>query len=161
MNVAFLEPGAQHERLRSLTGAWSARIRQFPTPNDPPIETTGEYLARMDLGGYFLCRDMNFGLQGYQGRGLTGYDVFENAYVGTWVDSTSPLIYRTLGHFDERGVYCELTGGPGADGSILRLRMTTEILGTNEMLFQMHHLADDGAECLVLEIAHTRRRFIK
>jgi Protein of unknown function (DUF1579) len=158
--VDFAKPGREHDRLRRLTGAWTARIKYFPAPDAPPQESTGQYLARMDIGGYFLCREMNFGMQGYQGRGLTGYDTFKGAYVGTWVDSTSPLIYRTEGHFDERGVYCETSEGLDADGTLIRLRLTTEMLEPNQMLFQIYSLDDAGLETLTVRIEHTRRRFV-
>jgi hypothetical protein len=114
----------------------------------------------MDIGGYFLCREINFGMQGYQGRGLTGYDAFRGAYVGTWVDSTSPLIYQTEGRFDERGVYCETSEGLDADGKRIRLRLTTEMLDPNQMLFRIYGVDDAGAETLMLHIEHTRRRFV-
>src|SRR4051794_13930972 len=103
--VEFAKPGPEHQKLRRLTGAWTARIKYFGNPGGP-TESNGEFLARMDIGGYFLSREVNFGMEGrFQGRGLTGFDTFKGAYVGTWVDSSSPIIYRTEGHFDERGVY--------------------------------------------------------
>src|SRR4051812_24496959 len=114
MNDAFAKPGPEHARLKHLTGAWAAQIKHYPTPGGEPVESAGEYVARMDLGGYFLCREMNFGLQGYQGRGLTGFDPLRGLYVGTWADSTAPLIYHTEGQFDARGVFVEVVEGPDA-----------------------------------------------
>jgi hypothetical protein len=154
----FPKPGPEHTKLRRLTGAWAAQIKYFPAPDASPHESTGEFLSRMDIGGFFLSRDMNFGLQGYQGRGLIGYDPFQKAYVGTWVDSTSPIIYRTTGGFDARGVFCETSEGPDADGILVRTRMTTEMIEPNQMLFRMYHCG--ASEWLALEIAHTRRRFV-
>jgi hypothetical protein len=158
--VEFPKPGPEHQKLRRLTGAWAARIKYYPTPNGTPQESTGEFLSRMDIGGYFLCRDVNFGMQGFQGRGLTGYDAFQGKYLGTWIDSTSPIIYQTVGHFDARGIYCETSKGPDADGTLVHLRLTTEMLDPNQMLFRMYRLDDAGAETLVLEIEHKRRRFV-
>lgn len=159
MSGSFDKPGPQHERLRSLTGAWSARIKYYPSPGADPIESTGEFLSRIDLGGYFLLREMNFGLQGFQGQGLTGYDVFQQAYVGTWVDSTSPIIYQSVGHFDEGGSFHETMGGPGPDGKPTKLRAVTEFFDKNRMLFRMY-LLEGSKESIALEIEHTRRRFL-
>lgn len=159
--VQFPKPGPEHQKLRRLTGAWTARIKHFATPGSVPTESSGEFLARMDVGGYFLSRDVNFGMEGrFQGRGLTGYDTFRGAYVGTWVDSTSPIIYRTEGRFDERGVYCETSEGPGPDGRLVRTHMTTEIVDPNQMLFRMYGLNEADERVLVLQIEHTRRRFV-
>lgn len=151
-------PTAEHEMLKKLTGAWSARIKRFEAKGARPIESTGEFLARMDLGGLFLVRDMNFGLQGFQGRGLTGWDPIQRAFVGTWVDCASPIIYRTVGHFDERGRYCEESTGPELDGTQVRVRLTSEIVDKDQMIFHMFH-GEKDEEYLALEIEHTRRRF--
>ncbi|AKU99155.1 hypothetical protein AKJ09_05819 [Labilithrix luteola] len=146
--------------MRRLTGAWSARIKHYERPNQPPRESSGEFLARMDIGGLFLCREVNFGMAGFQGRGITGYDASRGTYVGTWVDSTSPLIYRTEGHFDARGVYCEHSEVPSANGASNRLRLTTEVIAPNQMLLRIYEPDEVGNETLVIQIEHTRRRFI-
>ncbi len=79
----------------------------------------------MDIGGYFLCREMNFGMQGYQGRGLTGYERVQGR------------LRRHVGRFDlaahlsdrrplrRARAYCETSEGPDADGTLIRLRLTT------------------------------------
>ncbi len=159
--LAFPKPGPEHAKLRRLTGAWTARIKLFDTPGGKPQESNGEFLARMDIGGYFLCRDVNYGLQGFQGRALTGYDMFRKTYVGTWVDSMSPIIYPTEGRFDERGAFCEISEGPDEQGKNVRVRMTTELVDATQMLFRMYRQNPDGSETIGLEIAHTRRRFVE
>lgn len=156
--MMFYAPKPEHQRLKTLTGAWAAHIKRFEQKGATAIESTGEFLARMDFGGLFLCRDMNFGMQGFQGRGLTGWDPFEQAFVGTWVDSASPVIYRTVGHFDDAGRYCEVSTGPDQDGNPVRVRLYTTIIGKDQMLFQMFH-GEGADEFLALEIEHTRRRF--
>ena len=155
----FPKPGPEHQKLRRLTGAWAARITRY-RPGEPPLESTGEFLARMDIGGYFLCREVNFGMQGFQGRALTSYDAFQRAYIGTWVDSMSPIIHRTRAQFDDEGTYCETSEGPDADGMLVRHRLTTEILGPNQMLFRMYELSEAGEETLCLRVEHQRRRFV-
>jgi len=160
----YPKPGPEHQKLRRLTGAWSARIKYFPPGGEAPEESNGEYLARMDIGGFFLYRDINFGIVGYQGRGLTGWDPFQKAYVGTWVDSTSPCIYPTRGHFDaEKGTFSEISEGPDENGELVRLRMSTEIIDNNQMLFRIWQRLNKTSdeEALMLEIAHTRRRFVE
>jgi hypothetical protein len=156
--MTLYTPTAEHLALKRLTGAWSARIKRYESRDAKAHESTGEFLARMDLGGLFLVRDMNFGMQGFQGHGLTGWDPFEKAYLGTWVDSLSPVIYRTVGHFDEAGRYCEESTGPDLDGLPIRVRLVSTIVGKDQMLFQMFH-GEGDAEYLALEIEHTRRKF--
>lgn len=155
----YPKPGPEHERLRSLTGVWTARILAWPTLGGDPVESTGELQTRMDLGGYFLSREMNFGLQGFQGRGITGFDPRRGVYVGTWADSRSPLLHPTEGHFDDNGVFHERTHGSYPDGTPFQMRMTTTILGKTKMLYEMRLVQDDGEEILILRIEHTRRTF--
>jgi hypothetical protein len=158
--MPMYSPTAEHQMLKRLTGAWSAHIKRYEPGSTKAEESTGEFLARMDLGGLFLHRDMNFGIQGFQGRGLTGWDPFQKAFVGTWVDSGGPIIYRTIAQFDERGVYCEESSGPDLDGTPVRVRMTTNIVDKDQMLFQLFHGVENSEEYyLALEIEHTRRRF--
>ncbi len=157
----FPKPGPEHQRLHALTGVWKTRTKEYFLPGEPPRESMGEFLARMDLGGYFLCREVNYGLQGFQGRGVTGYDAQRGLYVGTWVDSTSPWIHHTEGHFDEGGNYCERSRGVDHDGSILRMRLETERAGPDDMVFRMYCVAADGVETLAVEIEQTRRRFVR
>jgi hypothetical protein len=160
MPAAFAAPDEHHAALRRLTGAWSAQIRYFEAPDAPPVERTGEFLARLDLGGYFLFRQINFGMQGFQGHGVTGWDPFKKSYVGTWADSESPVIYGTEGAFDERGnVFTETSEGPDADGTMLRLLMITEIVDDTHATYRMFR-TDRGSHELQVEILLTRRRFV-
>lgn len=156
----FAPPDENHAALRRLTGAWSAQIRYFDNPGGPPTERTGEYLARVDLGGYFLFRQMNFGMQGFQGHGLTGFDPFKKKYVGTWADSESPVIYATEGTFDTTGkVFTETSVGPDPNGRDVSITMITEIVDDTHATFRM--FAGDSAEkTQVLEVLLTRRRFV-
>lgn len=155
----FPKPGPEHQKLKRLTGAWTAHIRWWEVPGGKPHESNGQFQARMDLGGYFLCREMNFGMQGFQGRGVVGYDPFKRQYSGIWLDSEGPLLYPTIGNFDEQGAFCEMSEGPGPDGAIVRTRMKTEMPDPNQMLFRMYRIADDGSESIALEIEHQRRKF--
>lgn len=124
----FTRPGPEHERLRVLTGVWDSLVKFYADPGIPPEESRGEYVAKLDLGGYFLARDIDFGGQTFVGRGLTGYDPYKKRYVGIWVDSGSPAMYHTEGTFDATGkIYTETSDGPDPQGRPLRLRMTTEV----------------------------------
>jgi hypothetical protein len=155
----FPKPGPEHERLRLLTGVWDSQVRFYYQPAMPPEESQGEYTAKLDLGGYFLARDFDFGGQTFVGRGLTGYDPYKNKYVGVWVDSGSPAVYHTEGAFDESGtVYTETSEGPEPHGKPLKMRMTTEIKDENHLLFRMYRVGDDAKETLITEITHTRRK---
>jgi hypothetical protein len=135
--------------------------RSSSTPSRRPRRKRAgaEYAAKLDLGGYFLARDFDFGGQTFVGRGLTGYDPYQKKYVGVWVDSGSPAVYHTEGAFDAAGkVYTETSEGPDPHGKPLRMRMTTEGTDKDRLLFKMYRLDDSGGETLLTEILHTRRK---
>lgn len=160
MPAPFAPPDENHAALRRLTGAWAAQIRYFEAPGAPPVERAGELLARLDLGGYFLVRQVNFGMQGFQGNGVTGWDPFQQRYVGMWADSESPVIYATAGSFDARGnVFTETSEGPGPDGANVKMRMVTEIVDDTHATYRMYR-TDRGTDELQVEILLTRRRFV-
>jgi Protein of unknown function (DUF1579) len=163
----FPQPGQEQERLKVLTGMWDSLVRFYFEPGSPPMENRGRSVYKLELGGYFLFREIDVELDsagefkgmGFQGRAFTGYDPYRNKYIGVWVDSGSPALYYTEGTFDESGnVYTETSEGPDADGRPLKMRMTTEVQDQDHMLFKMYRLGEDGEAFLVTEIAHSRRK---
>jgi hypothetical protein len=155
----FPKPGPEHKQLEQLTGTWDSAVKVYFQPDAPPYESSGECVTKLDLGGYFLIRDFSYGGEGFRGRGLTGYDPFQKKYLGVWVDSDSPGVYRTEGSFDASGkIFTETSDGPDPQGKPLRMRMTTEIKDENHLLFKIYRRGEDGGESLLTEITHTRRK---
>ncbi|MGH7717792.1 MAG: DUF1579 family protein [Gemmatimonadaceae bacterium] len=123
-------------------------------------------MAKMDLGGYFLNREFEVALDdagdfkglAFHGRGLTGYNPYERKYLGVWVDSGSPAVYRTEGAFNDAGnLYTETSEGPDPQGNYMRMRLTTEVQDDDLQLFRIYQLDKDGRERLLTEMVHTRR----
>jgi hypothetical protein len=157
----FPKPGPEHELLRQLAGEWDAAMKCNFEPGKPPIESTGTYTGKMEVGGFFLITEYKgeFAGQPFQGRGTSGYDSFQKKYKGTWVDSMSPAIYHTEGSFDKAGkVFSERMEGPGPDGKPMKMRMTTEIKDADHMVFTMYNIDKDGKETQAMEIAYTRKK---
>jgi hypothetical protein len=163
----FPQPGPEQERLKELTGVWDSLVKFYFQPGTPPMESQGRYVAKLDLGGYFLYREFDVELDSaadftglaFQGRAFTAYDPYRNKYLGVWVDSGSPALYYTEGMFDESGkVYTETSDGPDPEGKPMKMRMTTEVQDQDHMLFKMYRLSEDGEAFLVTEIAHSRRK---
>ena len=163
----FPQPGAEQERLEQMTGDWNSQVKFYFQPGTPPMERDGTYTAQLDLGGYFLHREFEVELEdaadftglAFHGRALTGFDPYQNKYIGVWADSGSPAIYRTEGAFDQSGkLYIETSEGPDPEGKPMKFRMTTEIKDQDHMLFKMYRPSEDGEEYLTTEIAHTRRK---
>jgi hypothetical protein len=162
----FPKPGAQQERLSLFAGEWDSHVRFYFDPSMPPMEKTGRYTARLDLGGYFLHREFevqldeagDFSALAFHGRGLTGFDPFVGKYIGVWADSGSPALYQVEGAFDTTGkIFKEDSVGPGPSGEELRLSMTTEAAGPDRLLFKISRKLDSGEEVPITEMEHVRR----
>lgn len=154
------KPGQEHERLRQMEGVWSAQVKCHAQPGKTE-ETKGEYTAKLDVGGFFLVTDFKAQLFGapFQGHGLTGYDPFKKKYVGVWVDSMSPAVYTSEGKFDEADkVYSETMEGPDPKGNPMKMRMTTQVLDKDHMVFKMYGPGPDGKDGLMMEISYTRKK---
>lgn len=158
----FPKPGPEHEHLKAMAGEWDAEVKFYAKPGEAPIESKGQYSGKLDVGGFFLITDFKgspVGGEKFHGRGLTGYDPFKKKYTGVWVDSMSPAMYTTEGEFDKQGkVYTETMQGPGPDGKVVKMRLTTEIKDKDHMVFKMYSPAEDGKEKLTMEISYARKK---
>lgn len=156
------KPGPEHEQLKALVGDWDAQVKFYMKPGEKPEESKGEYTARLDVGGFFLTTEFKgqpFGGMKFHGRGLTGYDPFKKKYVGVWVDSMSPAIFSSEGEFDKQGkVYKETMQGPGPDGKVMKMKMTTEIKDKDHVVFKLFNPGEDGKDVLMMEIGYTRKK---
>jgi hypothetical protein len=162
----FPKPGAEQNRLERLTGTWDSHVKFYFDAAAPAMEKSGQYTAKLDLGGYFLTREFKVTLDdagdftglAFHGCGLTGYDPFKQQYLGVWVDSGSPALYRTEGTFNAAGdIFTEISEGPDPSGNPMRMRMVTEVKQANEIVFKLYRLGEDGLACLVTEMTHRRR----
>jgi hypothetical protein len=154
----FPKPGPEHAQLKQMTGVWDGLVKcHLPKP----MESKGEYTAKMDLGGFFLATEFKCELFGapFHGRGFNGYDPFKKKYVGVWVDSMSPAIYTIEGAFDKSGkVFTETMEGPDPKGKPMKMRAVTQIKSKDQMHFQMFVPGEDGKDALMMEVVYTRRK---
>jgi len=157
---AFPEPGPQHELLKQMTGDWNAKMTcNFPG-TEGPIETSGTYSAKLDVGGFFLIGEFKsefFG-QPFQGHSITGYNQFEKKYKGVWVDSMGPFLYHTEAEFSQDGkTYKETMTGPGPDGKPMKFRSVIDIKDDDHMQMTMFIVGEEGKEQKMMEIEYTRK----
>jgi hypothetical protein len=156
------KPGPEQALLRRMEGVWETKIKLYVQPRKPPVESTGEYMARMEVGGLFLVGEIKSKLldNEFEARTITGYDPFKKRYAGTWVDSTSSALYTLEGSFDKTGtVYTEIMRGPDpANGKPMKVRTVTEIGDKGTMVARMYGQRTDGKEGLMMEISYTRKK---
>ncbi len=155
------KPGPEHAKLKEMAGAWTAVVKCTFEPGKPAQESKGESTGKLDVGGFFLITEFKATILGmpFHGRGITGYDPFKKKYVGTWIDSMSPGIFRSEGSFDKSGkILTEMMEGPNEKGKTMKMRIVTEMKDADHMLFQMYAQGENGKENLMMEIAYTRKK---
>lgn len=156
----YPKPGPEHELLKQLAGEWDAKLEcNFPG-TEGPIEATGSYSAKLDVGGFFLIGQFQsefFG-QPFKGHSITGYNQFEKKYTGVWVDSMGPFLYNTTAEFSKDGkTYTEKMNGPGPDGKPINFRSVIEIKDDDHMQMTMYMIGEDDKESQMMKIDYTRK----
>ena len=155
------KPGPEHEKLKQLAGEWDAKTT-LHLPGVPAQESTGEFKAKMEVGGLFLVSQYKGQMFGQQfiGRGLSGYDTYKKKYTGVWVDTMSTALYNIEGEFDKSGkVYTEHMEGPDpGTGKTMKMRSITEIKDKDHFTMKMYGPGPDGKEFLMMEGAYSRKK---
>jgi len=153
-------PGDPHKMLARMAGSWNTRVKSWPEPGKPPMESSGTSEQKMVLGGRFLHQEFTGDMMGatFTGIGFTGYDNHAGKFVSTWIDSMSTSILLFEGTADTGGKtitqenhHNDPVRGP------MTWRSVTRIVGDNTWVFEMYSIYDKGKEEKGMEITYTRK----
>jgi hypothetical protein len=153
------EPGPEHKKLATRVGTWDA-VLETTGPDGQTSKSKGVATMTMACGGLWLVEDFHgdFGGMKFHGHGLTGYDPAKGKYVGTWVDSMTPMLMLVEGSFDKDGkVMTSTSMMPGEDGKPVKTRMVSTSKDANTTVFEMFVPGPDGKEQKAMTITYTRR----
>ena len=91
-------PGTEHKGLMSMVGTWDAKVRIWPAPGAPAMESAGTSVNTSVLGGRWIQQTFSGTFMGmpFNGIGYTGYDNIQKAYVGSWMDSSSTSMMTSI-----------------------------------------------------------------
>jgi Protein of unknown function (DUF1579) len=98
-----LRPTAEHEILASDEGTWDATITSY-LPHGKPAVYKGTEVNTVLAGGLWVASkfEADIGGRRFEGRGHFGYDPLKKQYVGTWIDSLSPILSLLEGRYDAK-----------------------------------------------------------
>ena len=102
--------------------------------------------------------DMMMG-QGFQGRQIVGYDLYQNKYVSFWIDSMSTAFFLTSGMLNAAGNVMTETGtwpNPMTGGS-QKVKFVTTFMPDGKYTFEMFMSAPDGKEYKSMQLTGTRK----
>jgi hypothetical protein len=158
------KPTAEHEILASGKGTWDATITSFLGGRDgEPTVSKGIEVNTVLAGGLWLVSEFEADIAGmkFEGRGHFGYDPLGKKYVGTWIDSMSPLVSALEGRYDAKtktmtyeGEYIDF-----GDKARYTQRMVTTLKDDGTRDFTLYMTPDGGDdEIKIMEIKYTKRK---
>ena len=101
--MEYATPGEHHKMLAKSTGAWSAEITHWMSPDGPPTKAKGSSNSKMAMDGRYQVSTFKGDFMGmpFEGMSITGYGNFKKNYVTTWVDNMGTGIVTMEGPWDE------------------------------------------------------------
>jgi len=139
--MAYMTPGAVHEKFAKATGEWDAKMQMWMGPNTEPATATGTVKAEMILGGRYLQMKYTSTFMGmpYEGLSTDGYDNAKKVYFNTWVDNMGTGIMYSEGTYDEGTKTVNYTGKmcDPISGKDMPYRQTVQSLDDNHMIMEM------------------------
>ncbi len=157
--MAAATPGAEHGRLASMTGKYTATVKMWADPSAEPQVSTASVERKMMLGGRYLVEkyDGQMADQPFEGMGLTAYDNVEQQYVSTWMDTMGTGITTMTGNFDAYGKVLTMWGESmdPYTKKATKMKITTIVTDTGEVS-EMYMIGDDGSEWKMMEFTITK-----
>lgn len=160
MEVA-IAPGAAHKALEPFVGEWTAEVKAWMAPSQPPTVSKGTAKATWILDGRYVQEEFSGDFMGqpFRGMSLTGYDNVRGKYRSMWVDNMSTTIVTSEGDLDATGKVltfngdyaCAMTGEKNK-----QTKMISRIVNKDKHIFEMHD-PSLGANSKVMEITYTRK----
>jgi len=157
---AFMTPGAEHARFKSLVGEWTTEAKEFAAnPNEPTV-TQGKATFNLVLGGRYLRQSFQGEFNGtkFTGLGFSGYDNAAKQYVGTWMDNLGTGMLHTTGTYDAKTKTMTETGESSSPLGPMKMKMVTQDVSDDQFVFTMYMVLPDGTEQKNMEITYTRKK---
>jgi hypothetical protein len=157
---AFAAPGKEHEQFKRLVGTWDAEVVSIHDPTAPPEKAKAKATFRLLLGGRYLQQQFAGESDGqkFEGLGISGYDNAQKKFVGSWIDSVGTGIMHTEGHYNaEKDELVEI-GESSSPAGPMKLKMITQYVSDDKMVFTMLMLLPGNQEQKMMEITYTRAK---
>lgn len=159
--MKYANPTKAHDFLKTYVGKWDVEARQYEQPGGQPMVSKGTMTGELLFGGRFaVCHFEGQMMEmPFMGQQLMGYDLFQNKYVGLWIDSMSTAFYHTTGTLDAAGKVMTETGmwpDPMTGGSD-KVKIVTTVLAPNKYTWKMFMTMPDGKEAMRMEIIYTKK----
>jgi len=156
-----IAPGLAHKALEPFVGEWTAEVKAWMAPGQPPSLSKGTAKSTWILDGRYVQEEFtgDFMGQPFRGMSLTGYDNIRGKYRSVWVDNMSTTIVTSEGDLDAAGKVltfngdyaCAMTGDKNKQAKLI-----SRIVNKDKHVFEMHD-PSLGANSKMMEITYTRK----
>ncbi|MGE3172205.1 MAG: DUF1579 domain-containing protein [Planctomycetota bacterium] len=156
------KPTAQHQWLQQLVGEWTFASEASMGPGQDAITMKGTESVSA-IGGMWVVLQGTGVLMGEKMQSMMtlGYDPEDKAFVGTWVDSMQPRMWRYRGTLDDgKKVLTLATEGPAFDDPTrtAQFRDTIELVDADTRLLYSQIQGTDGKWTEFMRAKYTRKR---
>ena len=153
-------PSKEHQMLKKFDGDWEFTSKCF-MPGMDEMEGKGTETCRMTHGGFWSDVEAKgmMASKEWSGRGFVGWDPQKKKYVGVWIDSMTPYVYKFEGDADGQGKTWtfKTQGVDPKTGKETSERMTWEFKDPDHRTMKFFGKDESGKEIQVSEMTYTRK----
>ena len=154
-------PGEAHKVLEPRIGEWTAEVKSWMAPGQPPVVSQGSAMSQWVMNGRFVQEEFHGEMMGkpFTGMSLTGYDNMKQKYVSIWIDDVSTSIFVSEGTAEDDGKVITFSGKmdcPFTSEKDIPVKHVLRILGPDKQVFEMYD-PRMGENTKAMEITYTRK----
>jgi hypothetical protein len=152
-------PGEGHKALEPLIGTWTAEVKCWMSPDEPPTVSRGTAKTTWVMNGRYVQEEFKGEFMGkpFNGMSLTGYDNVKKKYTSVWIDDMSTSTVTSEGTAENGGKVITLEGThvcPATGQTDMPMKQVVRILSNDRRVFEMHD-PGKGEKSKVMEITYT------
>jgi hypothetical protein len=148
------------ELLKKDVGTWDCVVKFYTDPSADPMTSKAVETNTM-VGDYWVIGDFKGEIAGapFHGSSQMGYDTATKKFLGTWVDSMSPMPTRMEGTWDEKTKTMTFLGtskDPTGAENKSKIVVVYQDAEHHTMSMYMHGGGADWTK--TMEVAYTRKK---
>ena len=153
-----MTPGPMHEMLANRVGKWTAEVKMWMDPSQPPTTSQATTVCEAMLGGRYFKSIHSGDMMGmpFEGYEISGYDNVKKEFFNIWMDNMGTGIMVNTGTYDEATKTLTLTGQMTEPmGTEMSVREVIKVIDNDHSTFEMY-VDMGGQEVKNMEISYTR-----
>ena len=153
-----MTPGPMHELLANRVGKWTAEVKMWMDPSQPPTTSQATTVCEPMLGGRYFKSVHTGDMMGmpFEGFEISGYDNVKKEFFTIWMDNMGTGIMVSTGSYDEASGTFTFTGQMTEPmGTEMNVREVIKVIDNDHSTFEMY-VDMGGQEVKNMEINYTR-----